>query len=200
MNNAQLGSLAASSHPANTYYADDQLYNLTTDPNENTNIYGQEPATAYDLKKRLAEYIGGIPDRPFRQFNDGSTEFSPAPVAAPGAPGSLQMQFLGLNSVQLDWADAANSELGYVVRKTVNGGAPQIIAELPSGSTTTTAALDPGVEDIVIEVASYNALGDTPAAVDFLVTRVVALPHLRRHRSDPQPADQPVELRCRRRR
>jgi arylsulfatase A-like enzyme len=166
--NTQLGSQAANSHPANTYFADDQLYNLTTDPNENTNVYGQDPATAYDLKKRLANYIGGIPNRPFRQFSDSSREFSPAPLTAPSAPGSLQMQFLGLNSVKLNWSDAATSELGYVVRKTVNGGSPQIIAELPSGATTVTAALDPGVEDIVLEVASYNALGDNGASRNLL--------------------------------
>ena len=168
VNNRQLGSLAANSHPENTYFADDQLYDLTTDPTEATNIYGQEPATTYDLKKRLANYIGDIPNRPFRQSSDGSTEFSLAPTSVPSAPAALQMQFTGLDSVQLDWSDAANSELGYVVRKTVDGGAPQIIAELPSGSTTTTAALDPGVEDIVIEVSSYNAVGDSPANVDLL--------------------------------
>lgn len=168
VNNAQLGSLAANSHPANTYYADDQLYNLTTDPSEDSNIHGQEPATTYALKKRLAEYIGSIPDRPFRQFGDSSKEFSPAPLSVPAAPGSLQMQFLGISSVQLDWSDTPNTELGYVVRKSVNGGPPQIIAELPSGSTTTTAALDPGVEDIVLEVASYNALGDGVAVQDLL--------------------------------
>ena len=166
VNNSQLGGLAASTNP--TYFDDDQLYNLTTDPGENTNIHGQEPATTYALKKRLAEYIGGIPGRPFRQFGDSSREFSPAPAAAPSTPGSLNLQFLNLNSIQLNWSDASNSELGYVVRRKVNGGAPQIIAELPSGSTTTTAALDPGVEDIVIEVASYNAMGDAPVTVDLL--------------------------------
>jgi arylsulfatase A-like enzyme len=166
INNNGLGAGAASTNP--TYFDDDQLYNLTTDPNEDTNLYGQEPATAYDLKKRLANYIGGIPNRPFRQFGDSSTEFSPAPTAAPQPPGALQMQFQGLNSVRLDWTDAASSELGYVVRKTVNGGTPQIIAELPSGTTTATAALDPGVEDILLEVASYNASGDGASAADLL--------------------------------
>ena len=42
VNNRQLGSLAANSHPENTYFADDQLYNLTADPSEDANIYGQE--------------------------------------------------------------------------------------------------------------------------------------------------------------
>jgi len=166
VNNSGLGGGVASTNP--TYFDDDQLYNLTTDPNEDTNLYGQDPATAYDLKKRLANYIGGIPDRPFRQFSDSSAEFSPAPASAPAAPGAVQMTFLNLNSVQLNWSDAANSELGYVVRKTVNGGAPVIVGELPSGVTTTTVALDPGTEDIVIEVASYNALGDSGVNEDLL--------------------------------
>jgi arylsulfatase A-like enzyme len=165
--NSSLGSLVANTKP--TYYDDDQLYNLSTDPNENTNRHGQEPATTYDLKKRLANYIGSIPDRPFRQFSSStSREFSPTPAAAPTPPGALNMQFLNPNSIQLNWSDAANTELGYVVRKKINGGTPQIIAELPSGATSTTAALNPGVEDIVIEVASYNALGDTPVTVDLL--------------------------------
>ena len=68
VNNRQLGSLAANSNPA--YFDDDQLYNLHSDPDEDTNIYVQEPATASELKKRLSEYIGDIPDRPFRGFSD----------------------------------------------------------------------------------------------------------------------------------
>ena len=134
------------------------------------NLYVQDPTTAYALKKRLANYIGGIPGRPFRQFSDTSAEFSPSPALAPSAPAALQMQFLSPNSVQLNWSDAANSELGYIVRKTINGGTPAIVGELPSGVTSTTLSLDAGVEDIVFEVASYNALGDSPAAapIDFL--------------------------------
>lgn len=166
INNSGLGGGVASTNP--TYFEEDQLYNLNTDPNEDTNIYGQEPATAYDLKKRLANYIGGIPGRPFRQFSDSSTEFSPAPVSAPAAPGALQMQFLSPNSVQLNWSDAAGSELGYVVRKTVNGATPVIDGELPSGATSTIVALDSNTEDIVLEVASYNASGDSGVSVDLL--------------------------------
>ncbi len=170
VNNSSLGSLAANSHPENTYFADDQLYNLTTDPTEANNLYGQEPATAYDLKKRLANYIGGIPNRPFRQFDDGSTEFSLAPASAPTAPAALQMQLTGLNAVQLDWTDAANSELGYIVEKSVNGNAFEIIDETPAGVTTSSVTVDAGVEDIVLQVSAYNAQGDSPAAtaVDLL--------------------------------
>jgi hypothetical protein len=61
--------------------------------------------------------MGDIPNRPFREFDDASTEFSPAPSAAPSAPGSLQMQFLGVDEVQLNWSDAADSELGYIVEE-----------------------------------------------------------------------------------
>jgi hypothetical protein len=153
-----------------TYFDDDQLYNLTTDPNENTNIYGQEPATTYDLKKRLASYIGGIPNRPFRQFSDSSKEFSPSPTATPQPPQSLQGQFQGVNQVKLDWTDAANSELGYIIQKSVNGGPFQIIDEKPSGVTTSTVSVNAGVEDIVLQVSAYNSLGDAGAVnpVDLL--------------------------------
>ena len=168
VNNRQLGSLAANSHPDNTYYADDQLYNLTTDPNEDSNIYGQEPATAYDLKKRLANYIGGITNRPFRQFSDGSTEFSLASASAPTAPTGLQMQLTNLNAVQLDWTDAANSELGYIVEKSVNGNSYEVIAETPPGVTTSSVTVDAGVEDIILQVSAYNAAGNASSTVDLL--------------------------------
>ena len=168
LNNSGLGAGVADTNP--TYFDDDQLYNLTSDPNENTNIYGQEPATTYDLKKRLANYIGGIPNRPFRQFSDSSAEFSPTPVAAPTAPGSgsVAMTFNNLNQVQLTWTDAANSELGYVIRKTVNGGTPVIVGEYPPGTTSATVNLDNGVSDILLQVASYNTQGDTAVSKDML--------------------------------
>jgi arylsulfatase A-like enzyme len=168
LNNTGLGAGVADTNP--TYFDDNQLYNLTTDPNENTNLYGQEPATAYDLKKRLANYIGGIPDRPFRQSGDSSAEFAPAPAAAPPSPEALQSQFQGVNQVQLNWVDAANNELGYVVRKSVNGGPFQIIDEKPAGVTTSSVPVDTGVEDIVLQVSAYNSQGDTGAAssVDLL--------------------------------
>jgi hypothetical protein len=166
VNNSGLGAGAASTN--STYFDDDQLYDMTTDPDEDTNLHGKDPETAYRLKKRLAEYIGGIAGRPFRQTGDSSTEFSPAPASAPAAPASLRMQFLGINSVKLDWSDVASSELGYVVRKAIRGGDPQIIAELPPGTTTVTAALEPGIEDIVLQVASYNARGDSAVSEDLL--------------------------------
>ncbi|MCX8495794.1 MAG: sulfatase-like hydrolase/transferase [Akkermansiaceae bacterium] len=161
INNSGLGGGVATTNP--TYFDDDQLYNLTTDPGENTNIYGQEPATTYDLKKRLASYIGGIPNRPFRQFSDSSKEFSPTPSATPQPPQSLQGQFQGVNQVKLDWIDAANSELGYIIQKSVNGGPFQIIDEKPSGVTTSTVSVNAGVEDIVLQVSAYNSLGDAGA-------------------------------------
>lgn len=166
--NRQLGSLAANSHPVNTYYAEDQIYDLTVDPREDNNLYGRRPAVAYELKKRLANYLGAIPGRPFRQFSDASREFSPAPTVSPTAPGSVQMTFLNPNLVKLDWADAAASELGYVVRKTVNGGKADIVGEYPSGTTSATIALDPGVEDLVLKVSSYNALGESGLEKDLL--------------------------------
>ena len=166
LNNSGLGAGVADTNP--TYFDDDQLYNLTTDPTEDTNLFGQDPATTYDLKKRLANYIGGIPDRPFRQFSDSSKEFSPAPSTAPAAPSSVQMTFQGLNQVILNWSDAANSELGYIIRKTVNGGTPVVVGEYPTGTTTATVNLDNGVSDILLQVASYNRQGDTAVYQDLL--------------------------------
>jgi arylsulfatase A-like enzyme len=168
VNNSSLGYLSQNVHPS--YYDDDQLYDLASDPMEQTNLYGQLPAIAYDLKKRLAGYMGDMPDRPFREFDDASTEFSPAPAGAPTAPGSLQMQFQGLENIQLDWSDAANSELGYIVEQSTNGAPFEVVGELPSGSNSATVEMDSGIEDIVLRVSSYNVLGDSAAAseVDLL--------------------------------
>ena len=168
VNNNGLGALGSETNP--TYFDDDQLYNLSTDPNENSNIYGQNPSVAYDLKKLLAGYIGGIPNRPFRQFSDSSAEFSPAPAATPTAPGSgtVGMTFNSVNQVQLTWSDASNNELGYVIRKTVNGGTPVIVGEYPCGTTTAAVNLDNGVEDILLQVASYNMQGDSAVTKDLL--------------------------------
>ncbi|MEY4387659.1 MAG: hypothetical protein RLY20_2942 [Verrucomicrobiota bacterium] len=158
INNSGLGAGVALTHPH--YFDDDQLYNLTTDTNENTNLYGQEPATTYALKKRLAQYIGGIPGRPFRQFNDSSTEFSPTPPSAPVQPSNVGMQFQGVNAVKLQWTDAASDELGYIVESSTNGAPYQVIAETPSGTNSATVSLPAGVEDVVLRVSAYNAAGD----------------------------------------
>ena len=86
-NNRQLGSLAARSNP--TYYDDNQLYDLSQDEAEDTNIYGQEPATTEALKKRLAEYLDDFPDRPFREFGEKPREYAPIPGVVPSATESL---------------------------------------------------------------------------------------------------------------
>ena len=161
INNSGLGAGVASTNPR--YFDDDQLYNLTTDPGEDNNLYGQEPATAYDLKKRLAQYIGGIPGRPFRQFSDSSTEFSPAPASAPTQPANVQMQFQGATAVKLQWSDAANNELGYIVESATNGAPFTVVAETPAGTNTATVPLPAGVEDLVLRVSAYNAAGDSAA-------------------------------------
>ncbi|MDA7882069.1 sulfatase-like hydrolase/transferase [Akkermansiaceae bacterium] len=168
VNNSSLGSLAQGTHPG--YFDDDQLYDLTNDPFEQNNLYGQFPAVAHDLKKRLAGYLGEIPARPFRGFANASTEFSPAPTAAPAAPADIGTQFEGVNQIQLLWTDVSNDELGFIVEKSVNGAPFEIIAESPAGSTTTTLPLEEGVEDIVLRVSAYNALGDSgpPNPIDLL--------------------------------
>jgi arylsulfatase A-like enzyme len=159
--NSGLGYYTQSDYPH--YYDDDQLYNMNSDPTERTNLYGLYPAQAYDLKKRLAGYMSQIPDRPFREFDDASTEFSPAPAGPPAAPGSLQMQFLGTDTVQLEWNDVAGSELGYLVEESTNGAAFGIITELPSDRTGVTVSVSSGIEDVRLRISSYNLAGDTPA-------------------------------------
>lgn len=167
-NNSSLGSNVAASNP--NYFDDDQVYNLATDPEEAQNIYTTSRKKAYELKKKLADYLESIPDRPFRQFNDSSKEFSPAPAASPAPPGGVQSEFLDLEKIRLNWLDAANDELGYLVEQSSGGGDFEIVAELPSGATTSDISIDPLVEDIVFRVSSYNSQGDSTGAdsVDLL--------------------------------
>ena len=87
VNNRQLGSLGAHSNPA--YFDDNQLYNLSKDKNEDTNIFGQEPAATEILKKRLAKYLNDFPDRPFREFSETHREYSPPTAVAPPTTDSL---------------------------------------------------------------------------------------------------------------
>ena len=168
VDNSSLGSLAQGTHPG--YYDDDQLYDLANDPFEQNNLYGQFPAVAHDLKKRLADYLGDIPDRPFRGFANASTEFSPAPATTPAAPQDLETEFQGVNQIKLNWIDAADNELGFIIEKSINGEPFEMIEESPAGSTSSVLPLDEGVEDIVLRVSSYNALGDSSAlnSVDLL--------------------------------
>lgn len=159
--NSGLGYYTQSDYPH--YYDDDQLYSMTADTTERTNLYGTLPAVQLDMKTRLAGYLGAIPDRPFREFDDGSTEFSPAPTAAPAAPAGLSAGFQTLETLQLSWGDAANDELGYIVEKSTNGSPFELLAELPSGST---GAAVPYQEDTVFRVSSYNVLGSSAATFD----------------------------------
>ncbi|MEJ6561922.1 MAG: sulfatase-like hydrolase/transferase [Akkermansiaceae bacterium] len=161
-NNGSLGFNTAASNPR--YFDDDQVFDLVADPEEEVNIYETVPQKAYDLKKRLAGYLGSIAGRPFRDLNDASTEFSPAPATAPIAPGGVQSEFLDLQNVRLSWSDSASNELGYIVEQSTAGGDFEIVAELPVGSETKDVAIDPAEEDIVFRVSSYNVLGDSHGA------------------------------------
>ena len=80
VDNRQLGSLSANTHP--TYFDDDQLYSLANDSDEENNLYSQMPEVAELLKQRLTEYIGEIPGRPFGEFNDSAARSAATPEAS----------------------------------------------------------------------------------------------------------------------
>ena len=80
VDNRQLGSLAAHTH--STYFDDDQLYNLTNDPDETSNLHSQMPEVAEKLKQRLTDYIGEIPGRPFGEFTDSTAPSAAKPEAS----------------------------------------------------------------------------------------------------------------------
>ncbi|MCK5564585.1 MAG: sulfatase-like hydrolase/transferase, partial [Planctomycetes bacterium] len=58
--NAGLSEAARSTHPG--YFDDDQLYDLTADPTEQSNSYGQYPVLEFDLKERLDDYAAMFTD------------------------------------------------------------------------------------------------------------------------------------------
>ncbi|VGO12805.1 Arylsulfatase [Pontiella desulfatans] len=164
VNNSGLGYYTQNTHPG--YFDDDQLYDLANDPMEQTNLYGKLPAITYDLKKRLAVYMGDIPNRPFRQSSDSSVEFSPSPPGMPEAPDAIQVQCLDSNRIRLGWNDVSASELGYIVEQSTHGAGFGMVAELPAGSTSATVFVSADIEDAMLRVSAYNALGDSAASSD----------------------------------
>jgi arylsulfatase A-like enzyme len=55
VDNSSLGEEARSTHPG-VYFDDNQLFNLNTDPSEQTNLFGQYPVLEFNLKKSLESY------------------------------------------------------------------------------------------------------------------------------------------------
>ena len=64
--NAHLGHYASLANPH--YFEADQLYNLTADPEENDNIFEQNPEVAQRMKKELARELKQFKGRPFGEF------------------------------------------------------------------------------------------------------------------------------------
>lgn len=158
--NRGLGYGVAKDYP--NYHDADQIYHLSADPTEITNLYGSVPAVAYDLKRRLSAYASTIPDRPFR-------EFAPAPAGVPASPTAAAAEVLAADTAQLAWSDVANDELGYVVTASTNGAPFAIVAESPWGATSATVAVAAEIEDVVLRLAAYNAVGDSvPTEIDLL--------------------------------
>lgn len=64
--NGHLGHFAAKQNP--NYFAPDQLYDLENDPEENNNIFNQNPEVAERLRRELEEALKGFANRPFGEF------------------------------------------------------------------------------------------------------------------------------------
>jgi len=64
--NKHLGHYASAKNPH--YFEPDQLYNLKTDPEENTNIFGQSPEVEKPLKVKLSQWLNTFEDRPFGEL------------------------------------------------------------------------------------------------------------------------------------
>jgi arylsulfatase A-like enzyme len=64
--NGHLGHHASNANPH--YFEADQLYNLKTDPEENENVFAQNPRLAARLKRELSEALKQFENRPFGEF------------------------------------------------------------------------------------------------------------------------------------
>ena len=64
--NKHLGHYASAKNPH--YFEPDQLYDLSSDPQENTNIYATNPETVKSLKDKLSEWLNTFEGRPFGEF------------------------------------------------------------------------------------------------------------------------------------
>ena len=66
--NAHLGYHASKVNP--NYFAQDQLYNLVDDMEENDNVFKKTPETAEQMKKLLSVELSKFKDRPFGEFTE----------------------------------------------------------------------------------------------------------------------------------
>jgi arylsulfatase A-like enzyme len=66
--NSHLGYYAAEQNPH--YFEADQLYDLKNDPEENDNIFSQNPEIAVEMQKALAKELARFEERPFGEFTD----------------------------------------------------------------------------------------------------------------------------------
>lgn len=64
--NGHLGHYASKVNPH--YFDADQLYDLKNDPEENDNVFAQNPEVARRMKKELAKALKQFQDRPFGEF------------------------------------------------------------------------------------------------------------------------------------
>lgn len=66
--NGHLGHYASKQNPH--YFERDQLFDLTRDPQENSNIFAQKPEISGELRKQLGDALKQFPGRPFGEFTD----------------------------------------------------------------------------------------------------------------------------------
>ena len=164
VNNSSLGSLAQGTHPG--YYDDDQLYDLHC----RSGRADQPLWTGSRGCLRSQETIGrlyrrytGPPVPPVQRRFEGI--FSRT-VRRAGCAGQSADAVPGTEHRSARLERCIQQRAGLLVEQSTNGASFEIISELPSGSNSTTVAVDAGMEDIVLRVSSYNALGDSAAASD----------------------------------
>ena len=66
LRNAHLGHLAAKYN--SNYFLPEQLYDLRSDPREETNLIESNPEQAAQMRERLRRHLETLPDRPFGEF------------------------------------------------------------------------------------------------------------------------------------
>lgn len=153
VSNSGLASGPARTYPH--YFSDNQLYDLTTDRNERSNLYGTHPAVEVDFKQRLSSFAGDVPGRPFG-------EFAPRLTTPPSVPANMDWSFIDNETLRITWSSTSTDAVGVALRQSINGGPPVVIRDFSEGTTAVTLDLAGLGEEVAYTLSSYAASGFSP--------------------------------------
>jgi hypothetical protein len=113
---------------------------------------------------------GGFPNvSAYSGFSNSATTVTP-----PAAPSNLTATILTATQVRLNWTDNAGNESGFVIQRSVNGGAYAALTQLASNTVTFTDTTAASGNTYGYQVAAVNPAGTS--ALSNTASVVVAVP------------------------